>query len=33
MWVGNVALSLLLGLMGMALVNADRGFKNPAGAA
>lgn len=33
MWVGNVALSLLFGLMGMALVNADRVFKNTAGAA
>jgi len=33
MWVGNVALSLVFGLMGVLLVNADRGFKNPADAA
>jgi hypothetical protein len=30
-WVGNLALSLALGLAGIVLINADRGFRNSPG--
>jgi hypothetical protein len=32
-WVGNIVLSLVFGLAGILMINADRHFKNPPGGA